>query len=171
MTDGNLLNPGTRNITSLDGIDRLISYLMTVEMLINNIHNDPNPFALKPELVPYEAMTRMQILLRRRDFVPLSMLFTWIPRYRENPQFLETVRITANGLQYNLNELRKELIKAKIRHKSDVYKIADNKRIVAELTKIEKIIDTAQVILTPHILKGPNEQIDRKVEAQSKGQA
>jgi hypothetical protein len=111
---------------------------MTVEMVISDIHTNPDSSVLKLEAIPYEAFTRMQILLRRRDFVPLSMLFTWLPRYRDNRKFVEAIRILAHGLQYNFSQLRQELLRLDVHHKSDVYKVADNLRVVAELDKIKQ---------------------------------
>lgn len=130
-----------------EGLDRLISYLMTVEILVSNIHTNPDLSVLKLDAIPYEAITRMQVLLRRRDFVPLSVLFTWLPRYRENPKFVEAVRKLAHGLQYNFSQLRQELLRLDVHHKSDVYKVADNHRVAAELDKIEQIMNTAEVVI------------------------
>jgi len=141
-----------------EGLDRLISYLMTVEMVIGNIHTNPDLSALKLESIPYEAITRMQILLRRRDFVPLSMLFAWLPRYRDNKRFVDAVYVLAHGLQYNLNQLRQELLRLAVHHKLDVYKVADNRRVAEELVKIEQIMNTAFFVINPILLGGPQPQ-------------
>ena len=141
-----------------EGLDRLISYLMTVEMVIGNIQTNPDLSALKLEAIPYEAITRMQILLRRRDFVPLSMLFAWLPRYRNSKRFVDAVYILAHGLQYNLNQLRQELLRLAVHHKLDVYKVANNRRVAAELVRIEQIMNTAFLVINPILLGGPQPQ-------------
>jgi len=141
-----------------EGLDRLISYLMTVEMVIGSIQTNPDLSALKLEAIPYEAITKMQILLRRRDFVPLSMLFVWLPRYRNNKRFVDAVYTLAHGLQYNLNQLRQELLRLPVHHKSDVYTVADNPRVADELATIEQVMNTAFFVINPILLVGPQMQ-------------
>lgn len=131
---------------------------MTVEMVVANLHNKPDLSVLKLEAIPYEAFTRMQILLRRRDFVPLSMLFSLLPQYQLNPRFVEAIRILAHGLQYNFGQLRQELLRLKVPKKSDIYEIADNRHIVAELEAIQAVMNTAEVVINPILLAGPQHQ-------------
>lgn len=138
-----------------EGLDRLISYVMTVEMAIPNLHYNPDLSVLTPQAVPYEAITKMQIILQRRDFVPLSMLFTWLPRYRHNAEFVNAVGILAHGLQYDFSQLRQELLRLDVHSKSDVYKIVDNRSVVARLAKIERIMNTAWLVIDPIVLAGP----------------
>jgi hypothetical protein len=149
-----------------EGLDRLISYLMTVEMVIGSIHTNPDLSVLKLEAIPYEAFTRMQILLRRRDFVPLSMLFTWLPRYKENIKFVEAARLLAHGLQYNFSQLRQELLRLNVYHKSDVYKVAENRRIVVELDKIKQIMNSAELVINPILLSAPGQLNQERVSTE-----
>lgn len=129
-----------------EGLDRLTSYILTLEYFLSYPSNTP-PIPKDMLHFPVEAISRIQIALQTEVFtMSLPMLYqaTEFAGYRkEAGHLLNVMNSLAREIRWSIDALRKEMLSAGIKRKSDIYDFANKAEIKRILKKVEITINEA----------------------------
>jgi len=123
----------------MGGVDPLISYFVSLEMLIVEQRHAgqlslQNTIPRSVDELSSEVITKLQIILQSRIFFVSAVFIQRVAMVKDAHEILEGRALKEClrlAKQYNaiLNDLRMELLKIKLNHKTDIYNLAANKAV------------------------------------------
>ncbi len=129
-----------------EGLDRITSYILTIEYFLTYPSDSP-PIPKEMLHFPIEAISRVQIALQTEVFtMSLPMLYhpTEFSSFRNNVgDLFKIMNSLAHQLRWSIDNLRKEMLSAKIKRRADIYDIARRPEIKRILKEIETTIEKA----------------------------
>ncbi|HEY3103260.1 MAG TPA: hypothetical protein VGJ69_06685 [Pyrinomonadaceae bacterium] len=136
-----------------DGVDHLISYALLMEFTLMDIQSfeKGKSFLAHDEIqmVPTKSIVKLQTVLQTEVFTILfPALFISVRTLSEEdaePEEVKAIIGVAHELHAGLFDLRKELLKIKVKRKAEIYGISQKPEILSALARTETKVEEARM--------------------------